>query len=140
MALLAFFVCCGAGFILGLMARPSGALVRLISVFGLAAAFGAALLIGGSETVTLGEVKLVGSRYAGLFLACGTGAALLLCVVGLGTVCPERLGPASLAVFGGLAVAMTATDAGVALTAGAIAATVGALVFLRSGGTQSLTS
>jgi hypothetical protein len=148
MALATFLVVCGGGFLLGLLVRPSGGLARLVSIFGLAAAFGAALLIGSSEpvtagavtagavtagAVTIGDVKLVGGAYAGLFLACGTGTALLLCVVGLGTVWPDRLGPAALAAFGGLAVAMTATDAGVALTAGAAAATVGALVFFRPG-------
>jgi hypothetical protein len=145
MALAAFLVVCGGGFLLGLLVRPSGGLARLVSIFGLAAAFGAALLIGSSEAVTagavtagavtIGDVKLVGSAYAGVFLACGTGTALLLCVVGLGTVWPDRLGPAALAAFGGLAVAMTATDAGVALTAGATAITVGALVFFRPGDT-----
>jgi len=140
MALAAFLVLCGGGFLLGLLVRPSGGLARLVSIFSLAAAFGAALLIGGSDAVTagavtVGDVKLVGSAYAGLFLACGTGTALLLCVVGLGTVWPDRLGPAALAAFGSLAVAVTATDAGVALTAGAVAATVGALVFFRSGDT-----
>ena len=133
MALATFLVLCGGGFLVGLLVRPSGGLARLVSIFGLAAAFGAALLIGGSEAVTVGDVKLVGGAYAGVFLACGTGTALLLCVVGLGTGWPDRLGAAALAVFGGLAVAMTATDAGVAVTAGAAAATVGALVFFRPG-------
>jgi hypothetical protein len=135
MALAAFLVLCGGGFLLGLLVRPSGGLARLVSIFGLAAAFGAALLIGGSEAVTVGDVKLVGGAYVGVFLACGTGTALLLCVVGLGTTWPDHLGPAAFAIFGGLAVAMTATDAGVALTAGAAAATVGALVFFRPGDT-----
>ena len=135
MALAAFLVVCGGGFLLGLLVRPSGGPARLVSIFGLAAAFVAALLIGSSDAITVGDVKLIGSAYAGLFLAYGTGTALLLGVVGLGTVWPERLGPAALAVFGGLAVAMTATDAGVALTAGAAAATVGALVFIRPGNT-----
>jgi len=145
MALAAFLVVCGGGFLLGLLVRPSGGLARLVSIFGLAAAFGAALLIGSSEAVTagavpagavtIGDVKLVGGAYAGVFLACGTGTAILLCVVGLGTVWPDRLGPAALAAFGGLAVVMTATDAGVAITAGAAAATVGALVFFRPGDT-----
>jgi hypothetical protein len=135
MALAAFLVLCGGGFLLGLLVRPSGGPARLVSIFGLASAFGAALLIGGSEAVTVGDVKLVGGAYVGVFLACGTGTALLLCVVGLGTGWPDRLGPAAFAVFGGLAVAMTATDAGVALTAGAAAATVGALVFFRPGDT-----
>jgi Proton-conducting membrane transporter len=133
MNLLAFVICCGAGFLAGLMARPSGGPARFVTIVGLAAAFGAAILIGSADTVTIGDVKLVGGAYAGLFLACGTGTALLLCVVGLGTVWPERLGPAALAFFGCLAVAMTATDAGVALMAAALAATVGALVIVRPG-------
>jgi hypothetical protein len=136
MALPAFLVACGGGFLLGLMVRPSGWPARLVSIAGLAAAFGSALLIGGSDPITIGDVRLVGGTYAGVFLACGTGTALLLSVIGLGTAWPERLGPAALAMFGGLAVAMTSTDAGVALTAGALAATVGALVFLRPGGAQ----
>ena len=135
MALMAFIVACGAGFLAGLLVRPSGVPARLVSIFGLAAALSAALLIAGAEAITVGDVRLVSGSYAGVFLACGTGTALLLCVVGLGTTWPQRLGPAALALFGGLAVAMTATDAGVALTAGAAAATVGALVFFRSEGT-----
>lgn len=140
MALAAFLVLCGGGFLVGLLVRPSGRLARLVSIFGLAAALGTALLIGGSDTVTsgavtVGDVKLIGGPYVGAFLACGTGTALLLCVVGLGTAWTDRLGPAALAVFAGLAVAMTATDPGVALTAGAAAATVGALVFFRPGDT-----
>ena len=135
MALMAFIVACGAGFLAGLLVRPSGVPARLVSIFGLAAAFSAALLIAGAEAITVGDVRLVSGSYAGVFLACGTGTALLLCVVGLGTTWPQRLGPAALALFGGLAVAMTASDAGVALTAGAAAATVGALVFFRGEGT-----
>ena len=135
MALAAYLLLCGGGFLLSLLVRPSGGLARLVSIFGLGAAFVAALLIGSSDAITVGDVKLIGSAYAGLFLAYGTGTALLLSVVGLATVWPERLGPAALAAFGGLAVAMTATDAGVALTTGAAAATVGALVFVRPGNT-----
>src|SRR5450759_2548769 len=98
MALAAFLVVCVGGFLLCLLVRPSGGLARLVSIFGLAAAFGAALLIGSSEAVTaeavtagavtagavtagavtIGDVKLVGGAYAGVFLACGTGTALLL--------------------------------------------------------------
>jgi hypothetical protein len=137
MALSAFLVACGGGFLMDLMVRPSGRPARLVSIVGLAAAFGSALLIRGSDSITIGDVGLVGGTYAGVFLACGTGTALLLSVTGLGTAWPERLGPAALAMFGGLAVAMTATDAGVALTAGALAATVGALVFVRPGSTQA---
>src|SRR5665811_489056 len=105
MALAAFLVVCGGGFLLGLLVRPSGGLARLVSIFGLAAAFGAALLIGSSEAVTagavtagggtggavpagvvtIGDVKLVGGAYVGVFLACGTGTGLRVCVVGLGT-------------------------------------------------------
>ncbi len=133
MALAVYIVVCGGGFLLGLLVRPSGGRARLVSIVGLAAAFGAALLIGSADAITVGDVKLIGSAYAGLFLACGTGTALLLCVVGLGTAWPDRLGPAALAAFGGLAVAMTATDAGVALTAGALTATVGPLVFVHPG-------
>ncbi len=135
MVLAAYLVLCAAGFLLGLLVRPSGGRARLVSIFGLAAAFGVALLLGNSDSIMVGDVKLIGSAYAGLFLAFGTGTALLLCVVGLGTAWPDRLGPAALAFFGGLAIAMTATDAGVALTAGAAAATVGALVFVRPGNT-----
>ena len=140
MALAVFIVVCGSGFLAGLLVRPSGGLARLVSTFGLAAAFGAALLIGSSEAFTVGDVKLVAGAYAGVFLACGTGTALLLCVVGLGTSWPDRLGPAALALFGGLGVAMTASDAGVALTAGAGAATVGTLLFVRPGGTRTKTA
>ena len=137
MGLAAFLVICGASFLAGLLVPPSGGLARLVSIFGLGAAFIAALLIGASEAFTVGDVRLVAGEYAGAFLACGTATAFLLCVVGLGTTWPERLGPAALALFGGLAVAMTATDAGVALSAGAAAATVGALVFFRSDGTRT---
>jgi hypothetical protein len=134
MALVAFLVVCGSGFLASLLVRPSGMPARLVSVCALAAAFSAALLIARSEAITVGDVRLVSGAYAGVFLACGTGTALLLCVVGFGTTWPQRLGPAALALFGGLAIAMTASDAGVALTAGAAAATVGALVFFRSDG------
>ena len=120
MVLLAYLLICSAAFGLGLTVRPSGGVARLITIAGLGAATAAALAIGPAAKITLGDVELTGSAYSATFLACGCGAALLTCVVGLGTKWPERLGPAGLAFFGCMGVAITATDGGVALTAAAL--------------------
>jgi len=133
MVLLAYLLICGLAFGIGVAVRPSGGLARLIAIAGLAAATAAALAIGPADKIMLGDVELTGSAYSATFLACGSGAALLTCVVGLGTRWPERLGPAALAFFGCMGVALMATDGGVALTAAALGATTGALVYVHAG-------
>jgi NADH:ubiquinone oxidoreductase subunit 2 (subunit N) len=132
MSLLAFLVACGAGSLFGLALKPSGLLGKLACLAALGSAFVFALLIGAHTTLTIGEVVLKGSQYAGLFLAVATGSSLLLCVLALGAGWPDELAPAALASFAGLAVAITAADSGVALAAGAAAATAGALVIVRA--------
>ena len=132
MSLLAFLVACGAGSLVGLALKPSGLLGKLACLAALGSAFVFALLIGAHTTLTIGEVVLKGSQYAGLFLAVATGSSLLLCVLALGAGWPDELAPAALASFAGLAVAITAADSGVALAAGAAAATAGALVIVRA--------
>ena len=132
MSLLAFLVACGAGSLIGLALKPSGPIGKLVCLAALGSAFVFALLIGAHTTLTIGEVVLKGSQYAGLFLAVATGSSLLLCVVALGAGWPDELAPAALASFAGLAVAITAADSGVALAAGAAAATAGALVIVRA--------
>jgi formate hydrogenlyase subunit 3/multisubunit Na+/H+ antiporter MnhD subunit len=132
MSLLFFLAACGAGAVAGLVARPAGRAGRIAGLAALSVAFVAALLVGPTTRVTIGDVTLAGSQYSGLFLACAAGSGLLLCVVALASGWPDDLAPASLATFAGLAVAVTATDSGVALAAGAAAATAGALVIVRT--------
>ena len=132
MSLLVFLLACGVGALLGLVARPAGWFGKLAGVGGLLVAFVAALLIKSSTSLTVGDVVLVGSTYSGLFLACAAASGLLICVVALAAGWPDELAPAALASFAGLAVALTATDSGVALSAGAAATTAGALVIARA--------
>ena len=132
MTLLVFLIACGTGAVLGLADRPSGRVARIAGLVSLFVAFAAALFVGPTTTATIGDVVLRGSEYAGLFLACATGSALLLCVVALASEWPDEFAPAALAAFAGLAVAMTATDSTVALVAGAAAGTSGALVIART--------
>jgi NADH:ubiquinone oxidoreductase subunit 2 (subunit N) len=99
---------------------------------GLLVALAAALLIGSNTNVTIGEVTLVGSEYAGLFLACAAGSGLLLCVVALVSGWPDEIAPAALGSFAGLAVAATASDSLVALAGGVAAAATGAMVIVRA--------
>jgi len=132
MSLLAFLVACGGGAVLGLAERQPGRIGRWAGPICLLAALGAALLIGSTTRVSIGDVDLVGSEYAGRFLACAAGSALLACLVAMASGWPDRLAPAALVAFGGLAVATTAVDAGVALVAGAASATAGAIVIVRS--------
>jgi formate hydrogenlyase subunit 3/multisubunit Na+/H+ antiporter MnhD subunit len=132
MSLLACIAACGIGAVVALAARPVPLLARLAGLGGLAAAFLAALLVGPATRLTVGDVTLSGSEFSGFFLACAAGSAFLLCVVGLGTKISEELAPAALASFAGLAVAMTSSNPGVALVAGAAAATAGALLMIHS--------
>jgi formate hydrogenlyase subunit 3/multisubunit Na+/H+ antiporter MnhD subunit len=132
MSLLAFIAACGIGAVTGLATRGAGWIGRAVGLAGLSVAFVAALLVGPTTRATIGEVTLAGSQYSGLFLACAAGSGLLLCAVALAAGWPDDLAPAALGSFAGLAVALTATDSGVALAAGAAAATVGALVILRT--------
>ena len=137
MSLVAFIAVCGIGAVIGLAARDAREIGRLASVASLFVALVAALLVGPTTRATVGDVTLIGSQYSGLFLACAAGSGLLLCVVALAWDWPDDLAPAALASFAGLAVALTATDAGVALGAGAAAATAGALVIVRTTPTGS---
>ena len=132
MSLLAFLVICGIGAAAGLAVRPSRWLGRVVGPLCLLLAFAAALTIGPTTSLTVGDITLAGTSYSGFFLACAAGSGLLLCVVGLASGWPDELAPAALASFAGLAIAVTAADPGVALAAGAAAATAGALLILRT--------
>ncbi len=132
MSLGMFLVVCGTGAVLGLADRQSGRIGRWAGPIGLLAALAAALFIGSTTRVTIGDVDLVGSQYSGQFLACAAGSALLACLVAMASGWPDRLAPAALVSFAGLAVATTAVDSGVALAAGAASATAGAIVIVRS--------
>ena len=132
MSLLAFLIACGIGAAVGLAARSSRWIGRLVGLAGLLAAFAAALTIDPTTSLAIGDVTLTGSRYSGFFLACAAGSGLLLYVVGLASGRPDGLAPAALASFAGLAIAITAADPGVALAAGAAAATAGALLIVRT--------
>jgi NADH-quinone oxidoreductase subunit N len=127
-SILAFLATCAFGAVFGLMARPSRPESRLVPLAALLAAFAAALFIGAGTSQSLGDVTLAGSKYSGLFLACMAGSALLLCIVALASGWHDEFAPAALAALAGTAVAVTSTDAGVALIAGAAGATAGALL------------
>ena len=116
MTIVAFLAVCAGGAALCQLTQSSRRLGPVVALAGLAGACAAALLIGPADGVTIGEVRLSGSSYASTFLASAIAACLLLCFVGLGSGRPDRLVPAALAAFGGLGVALMATDAGVALT------------------------
>jgi len=132
MSLLVFLVVCGSGAAVGLAVRPWRWLGRLVGLACLLGAFAAALTIGSATSLTIGDVTLTGSGYSGFFLACAAGSGLLLCAVALASGWPDELAPAALASFAGLAIAITAADPGVALAAGAAAATAGALLIVRA--------
>ena len=132
MSLLVFLLACGLGAVLGLLARPFARVGRLIGIGGLLVAFAAALFIRSGTSLTVANVTMTGSQYAGLFLACSAASGLLLCVVALASGWPDELAPAALASFAGLAVATTASDPAVALAAGAAAAAAGALVIANA--------
>ncbi|MGA2512568.1 MAG: proton-conducting transporter membrane subunit [Candidatus Limnocylindrales bacterium] len=132
MSLLVFLVVCGAGAVLGLADRQSGRIGRWAGPTSLVAALAAALFIGSTTRVAIGDVNLAGSEYSGRFLACAAGSALLACMVAMASGWPDELAPAALIWCAGLAVATTATDPAVALAAGAVSATAGAIVIVRS--------
>jgi NADH:ubiquinone oxidoreductase subunit 2 (subunit N) len=132
MSLLVFLIACGAGAAIGLAARPALPIGRLVGLASLLVAFASALSIGPATSLTIGDVTLTGSEYSGFFLACAAGSGLLLGIVALASGWPDEFTPAALASFAGLAVAMTAADAGVALFAAAAAATTGALLVVRA--------
>ena len=128
MSILLFLLACALGSGLGMASRPSTRELRLIPLAALLAAFASALFIRSTTILDLGDVTLTGSQYSGIFLACAAGSALLLCLVALAAGWRDEFAPAALASLAGLAVATTSPDAGVALMAGAAAATSGALV------------
>jgi NADH-quinone oxidoreductase subunit N len=134
MSLLAFLIACGAGSTLGIAGRAAGRAGNLAGLAGLVAAMLAALFIGSTTRLSVADVTLAGSEYSGRFLACAAGSGLVLSLVGLALGWPDRLAPAALAAFAGLAVAITAVDAAVALAAGAAATTAGALVLAHETG------
>ena len=128
MSLVPFLIVCVAGAVLGLVTLPFPRLARLVGVAALAAAFLAALTIKPVDDLTVGQVQLATSWYSGLFLSAATASCLVVCLLGLAVGWPERLAPAALATFGGLAVAFTATDPGVVFAAVTAAAVPAALV------------
>ena len=128
MSLVPFLIVCAAGAVLGLLTLPFPRLARLVGVAALAAAFVAALAIKPVDELTVGQVQLATSWYSGLFLSAAAASCLIVCILGLAVGWPERLAPAALATFGGLAVAFTATDPGVVFAALAAAAVPAALV------------
>jgi NADH-quinone oxidoreductase subunit N len=128
MSILAFLAACTLGAVFGLVSRPSSRASRMIPLAALLAAFVVALFIGAGASLDLGDVTLAGSKYSGLFLACVSGSALLLCVVALVTGWSDEFAPAALAALAGAAIAVTSSDAGVALIACAAGATTGALL------------
>jgi formate hydrogenlyase subunit 3/multisubunit Na+/H+ antiporter MnhD subunit len=128
MSLLVFLAACILGAAFGLITRPSSPSGRMIPLTALLAALVAALFIGAGTSIDLGDVTLAGSRYAGLFLACLAGSALLLCIVGLAADWHDEFAAAALAALAATAVAITSADAGVALIAAAAGATTGALL------------
>lgn len=132
MNILPFVAICTVGAFLVLLAQPFRRLARLLGMAGLIAALAAALALGSSAQVTVGEVQLQTTWYAGLFLTIGIASCLLLCLLGLASGWPERLVPAALATFGALGVAFSSLDPGVALVAAAAAATPAALVAIDS--------
>src|SRR5665811_1989289 len=84
------------------------------------------------DRLTVGQVQLATSWYAGLFLSTATLCCLIVCLLGLVVGWPERLAPAALATFAGLAVAFTATDPGVVFAAVAASAIPAVLVAIGS--------
>jgi NADH:ubiquinone oxidoreductase subunit 2 (subunit N) len=131
MTILPFLAVCTAGAFLGLLLQPLRSLGRLVGLVALAAAFAAVVGLGDGATLTVGQVQLETTRFTVLFLALGTGTCLLLCLLGLTAGWPEGLAPTSLAAFGALAVALSATDPGVALIAAAAAAAPATVVAIR---------
>jgi NADH:ubiquinone oxidoreductase subunit 2 (subunit N) len=132
MSLAVFLAICAAGSLLGLLALPFPRLARLVGVVALIAAFVAALTIKPADELTVGQVQLATSWYAGLFLSTATLCCLIVCLLGLVVGWPERLAPAALATFAGLAVAFTATDPGVVFAAVAASAIPAVLVAIGS--------
>jgi NADH:ubiquinone oxidoreductase subunit 2 (subunit N) len=128
MTILPFVTICTIGAVVALFVQPHRRLARLVGLAALAAAFVAALTLSPNAAVSVGEVRLQSTWYAGLFLTAGTASCLLLCLLGLAAGWPDRLAPAALATFAGLAVAFSSLDPGVALIAVAVAATPAALV------------
>ncbi len=133
MTLIAFVAVCATAGCLALLARESEPPGRVASLAGFAVAFAIALFIRDGQSASVGDVKLMAGTYSGFFLACLSGSALLLFLVGLGTGWPGRLAPAALAAFACMAVAITATNALVALTAGALAVTAGSVAIMIAG-------
>jgi NADH:ubiquinone oxidoreductase subunit 2 (subunit N) len=128
MSIVPFLVVCGVGAFLGMLAAPFPRLARLLGVGALALAFLAALTIKPTDQLTVGHVQLTTSWYAGLFLSSAVACCLIVCILGLAVGWPERLAPAALATFGGLAVAFTATDPSVVFAAIAASAVPAILV------------
>ena len=132
MSIVPFLVVCGVGAFLGMLAAPFPRLARLTGVGALALAFLAALTIKPTDQLTVGHVQLATSWYAGLFLSSAVACCLIVCILGLAVGWPERLAPAALATFGGLAVAFTATDPSVVFAAIAASAVPAILVTIGS--------
>jgi formate hydrogenlyase subunit 3/multisubunit Na+/H+ antiporter MnhD subunit len=137
MSLLAFLSICAFGAVAGLAdessERPDGRAGTVVGLVCLLAAMVAALFVGSTTRLSIADITLAGSEYSGRFLACFAGSALALGLVATASGRPGRLAPAALVSFAGLAVAVTAVDAGVALAAGAAAIAAGALVLSGEG-------
>jgi NADH:ubiquinone oxidoreductase subunit 2 (subunit N) len=132
MTIVAFLLVCLAGMLAGLVALPYGRLSRIAGLAGLSAALATALLMDPGDSVSIGEVDLVGSWFSGFFLTALTASCLLLCLTGLATGWSGGRAPAARAPRVGIGVAVTASDPTVALVAAAAATAPAALVASRS--------
>src|ERR1035437_4759200 len=111
MSLAVFLAICAEGSLLGLLALPFPRLARLVGVVALIAAFVAALTIKPADELTVGQVQLATSWYAGLFLSTATLCCLIVCLLGLVVGWPERLGPPGPRNVAGVGGALTAPPA-----------------------------
>jgi NADH-quinone oxidoreductase subunit N len=130
MSFLVFFVVTQAAAVGSLATRRLPAVSLAAGLLGLLLALVAAIAISPGERLTLGGTTLTTTAYLRLFLAFGSLAASLVCIVSLATTWQRNIPAATLAVLGWTGLALALPIAATAVIAGLCAGLIGILVTL----------
>ena len=126
MILSAFLAVCTVGAAVALLTAADRYLGPATALAGLALACVAALMIGPSDRAYVGDAELLGSTYAGTFLAVVAASAFALTLVTAVSGGSVGGAPAAIGALGGLGLAVTAVDAPISLAGAGIAAAAAA--------------
>ena len=136
MSLLPFVLVTTVGAVLALLLRSNERVATAIAVGGLVAAAVTAMTISPGQSVVIGEAGIATTEYLRLFLVLGATVGLLLVVVGEAVGSPRDARAVTLGVLATSALALSLSDARIAVLAATAGGLVGILVTIASPATS----